>query len=536
MYLVTGEEMKRLDQETIQNYFLPGMVLMEQAALRIVELVSFKLNNQVMNKRILVFAGKGNNGGDGFAAARLLDQAGAGVSVFMICRPEELAGDALTNYRAFQRLGGKIYLLQKEADLQRVALALINTDLIIDALYGTGFKGNVGGLTADLLKMLNETNIPIIAVDLPSGLDVNTGQPGEIAIKADATVTFGLPKIGLLLEPGASFAGELWLGDISLPNQLIEKANFKTQLITAQACQKLLPLRPIIGHKGTFGHVFVVGGSEGMTGAIYLASEAALRTGAGLVTAGIPRSLNSILEVKTTEVMTRPLPETEAMSIGLEALEPILSSQNNIDAYLFGPGMSQHSSTGSLLRAVLDRLEKPTVLDADALNLLRGEKLKELFRSVKSPLVITPHPGEMAGLLGINAGEVQADRIQTAKKAARDWQVVVVLKGAKTLVADPQGNLYVNPSGNSGLATGGSGDVLGGMIASLLGQGLKATEASVLAVYLHGLAGDLGAEKKGQFSLTAGDLLDFLPASFLSLEQGSFNKQPIINERLIKIS
>ncbi|MFA5535857.1 MAG: NAD(P)H-hydrate dehydratase [Bacillota bacterium] len=535
MYLVTGEEMRKLDQDTIQNYFLSSMVLMEQAALRVAELASFKLNNQLANKRILVFTGKGNNGGDGFAAARLLSQAGAIVSVFMICRPEELTGDALTNYRAFQRFGGKTRFLQRESDLQRVALALINTDLIIDALYGTGFKGNVTGLAMDLLNMLNENNIPIIAVDLPSGLHANTGQVGQIAIRANATVTFGLPKIGLLLEPGASFAGELWLGDISLPAQLIKKADLKTQLISEELCQGLLPLRPSTGHKGTFGHVFAVGGSEGMTGAICLAAEAALRTGSGLVTAGIPRSLNYIMEIKTTEIMTKPLPETEVMSIGLEALEPILSLQGGIEAYLFGPGMFRHPSTGSLLKAVLGRLERPAVLDADALNLLRGENLKELFRNVKGPLVITPHPGEMAGLLGVQVKDVQADRVQIAKEAARDWQVVVVLKGAKTLVADPLGNLYVNSGGNSGLATGGSGDVLAGMVASFLGQGLKTTEAAILAVYLHGLAGDLAAEQKGHFSLTAGDLLDFLPMAFLNLKQGSADKQPIINERLIKI-
>lgn len=536
MYLVTGEEMGKLDRETMQNFYLPGVVLMEQAALRVAELVSLKLGGQVINKRLLVFAGKGNNGGDGFAAARLLDKAGANVTVFLICPPGELKGDALTNYRILQQFGVKIYILQKEADLQRVVLALINTDLIVDALYGTGFKGNITGLTANLVEMLNESSVPILSVDLPSGLDADTGKIGDIVIKAEATITFGLPKIGLILEPGAGYAGELWLGDISLPNQLIEKASYKTKLVTADFCRKLLPRRSSIGHKGTFGHVFAIGGSEGMTGAICLASEAALRTGAGLVTAGIPRSLNNVLEMKLTEVMTKPLPETESVTIGLEALEHILSQQNKTDALLIGPGMAKHPSTGSLLKAVLSKLEKPVVLDADALNLLNGEDPGEFFRSIKSPVVITPHPGEMAGLLGRPIREVQYNRVQIAKEAAKDWQVVVVLKGAKTLIANPDGNLYINPTGNPGMATGGSGDVLAGMIAAFLGQGLNPTQAAVLAVYLHGLAGDFGATEKGQFALTAGDLLELIPKAFLDLQENNCSKYPKINDRLIRIS
>lgn len=535
MFLVTNKEMARLDEETINNYGLPGMVLMEHASLRVVEWISWYCEGKVAGKRIIVLAGKGNNGGDGLAAARLLANAGAFVTVFLLCSPAELKGDTLQNYQVLQRLGEKVYQLTSDKDLQKLDIALMCADLIIDAIYGTGFKGTVTGLAAEVINTINNRGLPVVSVDLPSGLDANTGEISGPCVKATATITFGLPKLGLILEPGNQQVGELWLGDISLPRQLIEESGIKTKLIDPDEPVLRLPSRPAAGHKGTFGHVIAIGGSEGMTGAIYLAATAALRSGAGLVTALVPRSLHTLMEIKTVEVMTKPLPETEAISIGQEALDTILDFAHKGSVVLAGPGMSQHVSTAALLMNLLPKLDKPLVLDADALNIISNNDPKKVFTDIKAPIVITPHPGEMARLMGVTVQEVQQNRLEVASLAAQEWEVIVILKGAKTIVAHPGGEIFVNPTGNPGMATGGSGDVLAGMVAALMAQGLEALDAALMSVYVHGLAGDLVAQRKGQIGLIAGDLLEQLPNVFFALEKGNYPTLPRINERLKRI-
>lgn len=534
MFLVSNQEMALLDQETINDFGLPGMVLMEHAALRVVEFLS-NYYGELAHKRAIILVGKGNNGGDGLAIARLLINADVNVTVFLLCKPEELKGDALTNYRILQSWDAKIYHLNNDKDLQRVDIALMCTDFIVDAIYGTGFKGTITGMTAKLIKTVNDSGLPVFAVDIPSGVDANTGKVTGPSIQAQATVTFGLPKLGLLLEPGNKYVGELWLGNISIPDKLIRKRKPKVSLITASDVASMLPQRPQGAHKGTFGHVIAIGGSEGMTGAIYLAAMAAIKSGAGLVTAGVPRSLHHIMEMKTLEVMTKPLPETEAVSIGQEALETILELAGIGNVLVLGPGMSQHVSTSNLLMNLLEKLEKPLVMDADALNIISTGDPKKTLAGIKAPVIITPHPGEMARLMGIPVREVQQSRIEVARKAATEWKVIVVLKGAKTLAAHPDGRIYVNPVGNPGMATGGSGDVLAGVIASFMAQGLRPLDAAVAGVYVHGLAGDLASLHQGQAGLTAGDLLAELPKALMFLETGTYPKLAQINERLKRI-
>ena len=534
MYLVSNQEMALLDKGTIEEFGVPGMVLMEHAALRVVELLS-RYYGKLTHKRAMILAGKGNNGGDGLAIARLLINGDVNVTVFLLCSPEELKGDALTNYRILQNWGAKIHHLSNEKDLQRVDIALMCTDFIVDAIYGTGFKGSITGMTAELIKIVNDSGLPVFAVDIPSGLDANTGKVAGPCIQAQATVTFGMPKLGLLLEPGSKYVGELWLGDISLPNKLIQSSRLKVSLITAEDVVAKLPQRPRSAHKGTFGHVIAVGGSEGMTGAIYLAATAAIKSGAGLVTAAVPKSLHGIMEMKTLEVMTRPLPETEAISIGQEALGTIAELAGAGNALVLGPGLSQHVSTSNLLMQLLPKLDKPLVLDADALNIISTNDPKKTLMAIKAPVIITPHPGEMSRLMGIPVREVQQNRVEIARKAAAEWKVIVALKGAKTLVAHPDGRIYVNPTGNPGMATGGSGDVLAGIIASFLAQGLNALDAAVAGVYVHGLAGDLAGLHQGQAGLTAGDLLAELPKALMSLETGTYPELPQVNKRLKRI-
>jgi len=535
MFLVTNQEMARLDGETINNYGLPGMVLMEHASSRVVEWLSWYWEGKVAGKRVVILAGKGNNGGDGLAVARLLSNAGAFVTVFLLCHPGELKGDAGQNYQVLQRFGEKVYQLTSDKDLQKLDISLMCADLVVDAIYGTGFRGAVTGLAADVINLVNNSGLPVVAVDVPSGLEAGTGKVAGPCIKAAATVTFGLPKLGLVLEPGRRQVGELWLGDISLPRQLIQNSGLKTRLITPEEVTQRLPSRPAAAHKGSFGHVAAVGGSEGMTGAIYLAATAALRGGAGLVTALVPRSLHGLMEIKTVEVMTKPLPETEAVSVGLEALNTVLEFAGKTDVVLLGPGMSQHASTAAFLANLVPKLDKPLVLDADALNIISNNDPKKFFADLKAPIVITPHPGEMARLTGLPVREIQQNRLEVASKAAREWKVVVVLKGAGTVVAHPGGKVFVNPTGNPGMATAGSGDVLSGLVAGLMAQGLAALDAAVAGVYVHGLAGDLAAREKGQMGLTAGDILASLPRALAALEQGSFPEGPRINPWLKRI-
>lgn len=535
MFLVSNQEMARLDGETINNYGLPGMVLMEHASLRVVEWLNWYWEGKPAGKRVVILAGRGNNGGDGLAIARLLSNAGAFVTVFLLCNPADLKGDAQQNYQVLHRFGERVYQLTTEKDLQKLDISLMCADMVVDAIYGTGFKGTVVGLAAEVIKLVNNSGLPVVAVDLPSGLEASTGKVSGPCIKATATITFGLPKLGLVLDPGRQQVGELWLGDISLPRRLVQACGCKTNLITPEELALRLPPRPVAGHKGTFGHVAAVGGSEGMTGAIYMAATAALRSGAGLVTALVPRSLHALMEIKTVEVMTKPLPETEAVSIGLEALNTILDFAGKVNVLLVGPGMSQHDSTAALLVNLLAKLDKPLVLDADALNIISSNDPKKLFNGIKAPVIITPHPGEMARLLGVPVEEIQRNRLEAAAAAAREWEVVVILKGAKTVVAHPGGEVFINPTGNPGMATGGSGDVLAGVVAALVAQGLEALDAALIGVYVHGLAGDFLAREKGQVGLTAGDILAKLPWAFAALEQGSYPQLTRINPWLRRI-
>lgn len=533
MKLVTGQEMKLLDRQAIESYGIPGIVLMENAGMRAVEAIADLFQGELAGKRIFIFAGKGNNGGDGFVIARHLVNAGADVKVFMTCRPEELQGDAQINYEILLQMQVKIHTIFTTKDLQRVDIALTYGDLVVDALFGTGFKGALSGVIADLVNLLNSSRKPILAVDIPSGLEADTGQVNGPCVRATCTVTFGFLKVGLCVEPGAQYTGRLWLGDISFPRKLYDEAAVNKFLINHEQAADWLPARDPGGHKGTFGHVLVVGGSEGMTGAVTLASQAALRAGAGVVTAAVPRSLNQIMEIKTTEVMTKPLPETDDHTISPEALPGLLSLAKKMDAVVIGPGISRNPNTFSLVKNFLSKLTKPVVVDADGLSALAEEP--GFISALQAPVVLTPHPGEMARLLGVSVKEVQADRLNLARSCAEKWKAVVVLKGAKTVVAAPDGTIYLNVTGNSGMGTAGSGDVLAGMVGSLLAQGLTPLEASACAVYCHGLAGDRGAESIGKMALTAGDLLGYLPQVLKELEDFKEIKRPVTRRRLIRI-
>lgn len=524
MKIVTAAEMRALDEAASAVYGIPSIVLMENAGLQVFAEIKEMLG-EVKGKRVLVFVGRGNNGGDGFVVARHLINAGAEVKIFLLCRSEEIKGDAGVNFQICKQMRAKIYPLQNgERDLQKVNISLLYADLAVDAIYGTGFRGVVTGLAAEVIEILNRSGKPIVAVDLPSGLEADTGRVNGPCIGATRTVTFCLPKLGLLLEPGAEYVGKLRVADITIPQSLVAQQKTNRELLTATWCASQLPRRNPEAHKGDFGHVFIAGGAEGMTGAVTMAGLAALRSGAGLVTLGVPRSLHPLLEAKTLEVMTRPLPETEGSSLSREAAAPLLDLANERSVLALGPGMSRHPAGKELLRAVLPEVKVPVVIDADGLNLL-AELLAaepEFLKKVKAPLILTPHPGEMARLLRVSNAEIQKDRLEKAQQASVAWGCVVVLKGAKTVVASPEGKIYLNPTGNPGMATAGTGDVLTGIIAGFLAQGLNPLTAAAVGVYVHGASGDRAAQVKGKKGLIAGDLIAYLPLVLKEIEEGSF--------------
>ncbi|MGB9597299.1 MAG: NAD(P)H-hydrate dehydratase [Candidatus Poribacteria bacterium] len=508
MKVVTAKEMRNIDFQTINEIGIPGIVLMENAGSAVVKAIErdFPLSKF---HRVAIFAGKGNNGGDGLVIARHLAQKGYEVTIYLLAEPEKFSGDALINLKIAQNIGLKIDYILSDEQLNERKADIKQNDIIIDAIFGTGLSGPVRGFAGSVIDYLNSTEIPIIAVDLPSGLDSDTGKVEGVCIKAKMTVTMALPKRGLLLYPGANFVGKLEIDDIGIPQSVINSNNIPINLTQIDHIKTLLPKRPRDGHKGLFGRVLVISGSVGLTGASAMASLSALRVGAGLVTLGVPESLNPIMEVKLTEVMTLPLPETSYQTLSLQSYDIIMQMVDKFDVIAIGPGLSRNRETMDLVQRLCKDIKIPKVIDADGLNALAEDK--DSLKKLGEKTVLTPHPGEMARLTDKTISDVQADRIDIAVNFAKEYGVVLVLKGVPTVVADPSGEAYLNTTGNPGMASGGTGDVLTGAITGFLAQGLDEKNSAILGVYVHGLAGDLASIDKGECGLIAGDLIDFLP-------------------------
>ena len=521
MKLVTVEQMRHLDTAASQEYGISSLILMENAGRAVADKTAAFLGGTVAGRRILVFSGKGNNGGDGFVVARHLANRGAEVKVFLLNPREEISGDALINLEILEKMGINITSLGQR-DVQRVRISLLYSDLIIDAIFGTGFKGKVTGKAAWVIEAINDCSKPVISVDLPSGLEADTGKILGPCIRASLTITLGLPKVGFYLYPGVEYCGEIAVMDISLPGPLIEKTSLCFNLIDRDICHQLFSPRPRDSHKGSYGHVYVAGGSTGMTGAVVLAAQAALRGGAGLVTACIPASLNMIMENKLTEVMTFPLPENQHHVLGPDAAGVLVKKAGGNSVIAVGPGLSTHQGTADFIGEILAKAQSPLVIDADGLNTIANNPDK--FLNLQVPAIITPHPGEMARLTSSSIKEIQADRVGAARDFSRRYGLVVVLKGAYTIVAEPQGQIYINPTGNPGMATAGTGDVLTGLIASFLAQGMSPVDAAVAGVYVQGDASDNLAGNSGERGITAGDILGHLPQTIGKLEKLNFER------------
>jgi NAD(P)H-hydrate epimerase len=506
--VVTAKEMQEMDRRAAAEYGIPSLLLMENAGAETVRemLTAFPA---LLRSRVVILCGRGNNGGDGCVVARHLLNRGATVEAFLLARRGDVKGDARINLESLEKLGAAPVEVTGGGDLAALSERIGSADVVVDALLGTGAQGPAKGILAEAIEMVNRAGRPVVAVDLPSGLTADDPEPPGPAIRAMLTVTFTLPKRSLLLYPAAAYAGTVRIVDIGIPSALCRDPQISLGLLEAQDVAPAFPRRDAAAHKGTFGHVLVIAGSMGKTGAAALASLAAQRAGAGLVTLALPHSLNDIMEVKLTEVMTEPLPETEARTIGREALDRVLHLAEGKTAVAVGPGLGTHPSTQKFVRELLPALRLPVVLDADGLNALAGQA--EVLGQAAGPLILTPHPGELSRLLGVARDEVLRKRIPLAQEVAARFNATLVLKMARTIIASPKRDAVIVPTGNPGMATGGTGDVLTGLIAGLLAQGVEPVLAAQAGTYIHGLAGDLAAERLGQEAMLAGDLLDLLP-------------------------
>jgi len=512
MRVLFPREMAALDREAIEGG-IPSLDLMENAGMHVAERAR-ELLVLCDGKKVSVVAARGNNGGDGFVAARYLVSWGADARVFLLAEEDELSEDAAANHHRFAEEGGEVVRL----DVNSLPGELAGSDLIVDAIFGTGFHGAAEGDFAAAIEAINASGAPVLAVDVPSGMDAASGAVSGPAIRAVRTVTFAYPKVGLYLYPGAEMVGELVVVDIGIPPRLLTGV-VESEIFTLEEEQvaALVPARRPDAHKGECGRVLVVAGSVGLTGAAALCSRAAMRAGAGVVTLGVAAGLNAIMEVKLTEVMTLPLPDEDGGHIALEALDPILDKLAGYDTLALGPGIGTAPSTCRLVMELLRRVEKPVVLDADGLNCTAKDIA--CLSGREYPTVITPHPGELGRLLGRSAGEIQSSRLEAAKESSRRFGCVTVLKGANTLVADFRGSVYINPLAMAGMATAGSGDVLTGCIAAFSAQGLELLDAALCGVYVHGRAAELAAHMIGPAGMVAGDLITHLPLALSGLIQ-----------------
>lgn len=499
MRILTAAETRALDREAIDTYGIPGLLLMEHAAMAVADAVRSRLKP---HGRVFVVAGVGNNGGDGYAAARLLLADGVDTAVVALADPAGLKGDAAENARMWQSIGGAIVPLGAGV-LQEAGAG----DVIVDALLGTGLSRAPEGPFAEAVKDMNacrEMGAAIVSVDLPSGLEADTGLPLGDAVRADCTVTFGALKVGLVLEPGRHLAGHVIVAGISWPPWPLSRLSPRLELLEEGDVRRSLPERRADTHKGTYGHCLIVAGSPGKSGAAALAAKGALTGGAGLVTVATRPEVAPQVLAHAMELMAAPLPAGGALGEGdVDALLEVASGK---DVVLIGPGIPRGPETCAAIGKVLAACESCFVLDADALNALAERP--SLLADAAGPVVITPHPAEMARLAGLSTAEVQADRVGIARRFAADHRCTVILKGSGTVVADPDGNAAICPTGNAGMATAGSGDVLGGLVAALLAQGMTSGDAARAAVYVHGLAGDRMVAHRGMAGLVASDLLE----------------------------
>jgi len=537
MKLVSSEQMRNIDKKTIEGAKIPGLELMEKAGRGSAEVALKMLGKNAQDKKVVIFCGRGNNGGDGFVVGRYLFEWGAEVIFYLLGEKEKIMGDAEINLKKAIKMGLPIKEVLNIDDLPKK----IEADLIVDAIFGTGFKGEIIGLDAEAINSINGSRVQrfngleVLSIDVPSGLNADTGEISNVCVKADRTATMGLPKIGHFFHPGKDYSGEVTVIDIGVPQEIIDEKKINLNVITKEEVKELLPERPGDAYKGNCGRVVLIAGSTGLTGAAALASLSCLRVGAGMAILGIPKSLNEIMEIKLTEVMTKPLPDVRKKgALALRGLGEIIQILKWGDCVALGPGLGQHFETVELVKRLVIKIELPMVIDADGLNAIAKDST--ILNQAKAPLILTPHIGELSRLINVPIEEIAKDRIRYALESAKRFNCVMVFKGAPTIVAEPKGEAFVNSTGNAGMATAGSGDVLTGIIVGLLAQMLFdekrkdednkmnikmniMLDAATCGVFIHGLAGDLAKEEKGEMGMIAGDIMEKIPEALLSTDE-----------------
>ncbi len=520
--LTTAEQMQQFDRLAIGKYSIPGIVLMENAGRAFVDFLE-QHAGRLSGKHVVVFCGKGNNGGDGFVIARHLSNRGASVIVVLLGRRRDVKGDAKVNLTALLKMiashhaGIALHEVGSVKMLEKMTASLPHSPaIVVDAIFGTGFSGSVRSPYKEAIEWINSRHSFVAAVDIPSGVNASTGVVENVAVRANLTVTMGLAKIGHYVGEGKDHSGIVEVADISIPRFLFAVRKNPTYRIHAEDVRNVLPQRPHTAHKYSVGKVLVIAGSRNLTGAPFMTAVSAMKAGAGAVVLAVPKCIHAALIKKVTEVMITPLEETEEGTISPSALEQIEERVLWADVVALGPGLSQNLATRKLVHALVERIHKPLILDADGLGMMMYNI--SLLKQRRFETIITPHVGELRLLTRLDREVIERERVDVARTQAKKLNSVLVLKGSPTVTGTPEGLAYMNSTGNPGMATAGSGDVLTGVISSFLAQGMMPEEAAWAGVFVHGLAGDIAAKKFGQRSLMALDIMDAVPAALQMIE------------------
>ena len=503
MKIAIEDDIRKIDRNAMEVYHVPSIILMENSGIALADEVKAHI---IENQRVIIVVGMGNNGGDGMVCARHLHNQGYDVVVFLIGNTKKLSEDANLNFEMLKPLGVRIETINDINGVKMLGKTIRYNDIVVDCIFGIGLKRDVDGVFEFVIDEINQAPGYVIACDIPSGINASEGTIMKKAVRAQKTVAICLPKVGNLMYPAADYNGELVVKQIGLSDRIFEDLDLKMETITADYIRKIIPRRMMNSHKGDFGKASLIAGSFGMTGAAILAAKGSLRSGIGLLKLVIPESLHAILTTSVPEAVTVPLTETRRGVFGINQVEKLISNCESSDVIAIGPGCGQNAEMIEIIRQLITQVDRPLIIDADGINTLA--KNVSILSDKVNDIVITPHPGEMSRLTGMTTEEINANPINTARDFARKWKINVVLKGARTVIALPNGKVFVNVNGNPGMATAGSGDVLTGIITSLVAQGLTPSNAAIAGVFLHGRAGDIMAQQKGEYGLIAGDLIE----------------------------
>src|SRR6056297_13081 len=506
------KEMQNMDKEAMEKYGISDELLMENAGMATYQVIAknFKINDS----HFLIFCGVGNNGGDGLVVARKLFSNGANIKLCILGNPEKYKNAALKNWQIIQKLNLPVMIMPT---MKEIASSIVPENIIIDAILGTGLTRDIEGDYFKTIQLINQKNNQVISIDIPSGIDGNSGKVNGIAIRANHTVTFGLPKIGNILYPGYDYAGNLYVSHISFPPELYNKKNINIQINTPLT----IPNRPKEGHKGTFGNALFISGARNYYGAPYFSSFSFLKTGGGYSRLAAPSSIIPYISSRASEVVFLPQRETISGSIGLDNFQELLEWSNKMDIVIIGPGLSLQEETQELVRKLLAKIDKPILIDGDGLTALSNDM--SILKLRQQPTVLTPHPGEMSRLMKQPIAKIKEKSINMIQEAAQKFNTIIILKGAHSIIGLPDGKLYINMTGNSGMASAGSGDVLTGAIAAMFTLGLPIESAARQGVLVHGFAGDLAAKKMGEDGITAQDIMNSLPEAMTIIRNNQNN-------------